>query len=232
MVAIVKLHQADFSKIGIGKLKDLSQGGKSAWLQYDNKDYYFQTPIMRGPFGASNFNKDDQGKIPKWSMQLSLDSDNPRTKEVAANLKKLEEVIITDCTKNPDRIKKKSATYKTAESLFSTIIQESGKPKQYPGTFRVKLPCDENNKFFFDTFNRDKMKLEDSDNSKIIDYFGRNSKVRLLLKAKVWWINGQFGCTWQVFQAEVFDTNLQDGSIEYSFKDDDEGEELPAEDSD
>ena len=235
MVAIVKLHQADVNKISYGNMKVLNQGGETTWLQYDGGDVYFQTPTMRSPFGASNFNKDEQGKIPKWTLQLSLDSDNSRTKAVEETLKKLTEKMINDCTKNPDWIKKPKATYKTAESLFSTMIQESSKPDQYPATFRVKLPCDENGKFFFDTYNREKTKIEDSDDSNIIDYFGRNSKVRFLLKPKFWCkLNNSFGCTWQVFQAEVFDNNLQGGSTQYSFQDDDDdrGEELLAEDSD
>ena len=199
MVAIVKLHQIDVDKISYGNMKVLSQGGETCWLQYNGSDQYFQTPVMRGPFGASLFNKDDIpiGKVPKWTLQLSLDTDNKRTKAINDKLEELTKKMINDCIDHPEWIKKtkNKVTYKTAESLFSTMIQESSKPEQYPATFRVKLPCDEDGRFFFDTYKRDKSKIEQvieespDDGTKynnLINYFGRNSRVRFLLKPKFW----------------------------------------------
>lgn len=231
---IVKLHKVeDVNKIGYGNARNTTTGGEIRYLQLDGKDTYFQIDTFRSPFGASNVNRDDPSKTATYTMNLSFDEDNKKSTVMKEVLKKLSEKIINDCVENPDWVpslgkKKSKPTYKTCEALFSQIILDPSDEK-YPQTFRIKLPCDDTGKFVFDVYDTNKNKIESTEEA--LKYMGRNCKVRFLVKPRLWCkIGNGFGCTFQVFQAEVRESSLSN-DIGYSFQDDDEGD-LLAEDSD
>ena len=227
MTSIMMIRPRDFeiSKMDYSEPKQLSNGGKAVYLNYDNKQLVVQTPQMSCPFGLNLF---DGGDYPKYSIDMSFRGmeDTPKLREFHDMISAIDEQMIEDAVKNSMAwFKKRKQSKEVVKALYSPLIKvsrdkETGEPDgKYPATFRVKLPY-RDDKFTFEAFDDKKDKIASEDVEK---WMGKGCQVRCLIRCTgLWFAGGKFGTTWRAEQVKV---NPPKGLAGYSFVDDSDDEE-------
>ena len=197
----------DISKIALGSIKTLDNGGKNVYISYADKPLYLQTPEMVAPFGLSKFENNDG--VCKYSIDMSF-KDQEKRKSVQKffeNMTQFNDLIINNAMENSMMwFKKKYTTTDVVSALFTPLIRfpktETGEINtKFAPTFRVSVPTKENN-FACDVYNN----AGELINLKDIDVKG--SHVTAIIKCMgVWLAGGKFGVTWKVFQLRIVQPN-------------------------
>lgn len=218
MDSIILPTAFDVSKVTLGAVKTLDNGGKTVYVSYDGKPMILQTPEMVAPFGLSKF-ETDKG-VPKYSIDLSF-KDREKRKGLQAfydNMLKLNDVMIQQGLENSmSWFRKKHNTTDVVEALFNPTIKF---PKdkmtgeitdKYPPTFKISLPVNKEGQFTCDVYNNNCELIDLKD----IDVKGAN--VTAIIRCMgVWLAGGKFGITWKVVQLRVVQSNVIKG---FAFKD-------------
>ena len=222
---MIRPRDFEISKMDYSEPKQLSNGGKAVYLNYDNKQLVVQTPQMSCPFGLNLF---DGGDYPKYSIDMSFRGmeDSPKLREFHDMISAIDEQMIEDAVKNSMAwFKKRKQSKEVVKALYSPLIKvsrdkETGEPDgKYPATFRVKLPY-RDDKFTFEAFDDKKDKIASEDVEK---WMGKGCQVRCLIRCTgLWFAGGKFGTTWRAEQVKV---NPPKGLAGYSFVDDSDDEE-------
>lgn len=227
MSSIMMIRPRDFeiTKMDYSEPKQLTNGGKAVYLNYDSKQLVVQTPQMSCPFGLNLY---DGGDYPKYSIDMSFRGmeDNPKLREFHDMIAAIDEQMIEDAVKNSMAwFKKRKQSKEVVKALYSPLVKvsrdkETGEPDgKYPPTFRVKLPYRDGN-FTFEAFDDKKEKIASDDVEK---WMGKGCQVRCLIRCTgLWFAGGKFGTTWRAEQVKV---NPPKGLAGYSFVDDSDDEE-------
>lgn len=224
-ITMIRPRQFEIGKMDYSEPKQLSNGGKAIYLNYDNKQLVVQTPLMSCPFGLNLF---DGGDYPKYSVDVSFrDMDNnDKLREFYDMMEAIDEQMVEDAVKNSMAwFKKRKQSKEVVKALYSPLVKlsrdrETGEPDgKYPPTFRIKLPHRDGN-FTFEAFDDKKEKIPSGDVEK---WLGKGAQVRCLIRCTgVWFAGGKFGTTWRAEQVKI---NPPKGLAGYSFVDDSDDEE-------
>ncbi len=232
MSSIMMIRPRDFeiTKMDYSEPKQLSNGGKAVYLNYDSKQLVVQTPQMSCPFGLNLY---DGGDYPKYSVDVSFRGmeDNAKLREFYDMIEAIDEQMIEDGVKNSMAwFKKRKQSKEVVKALYSPLIKlsrdrETGEPDgKYPPTFRIKLPYRDGN-FTFEAFDDKKDKIASEDIEK---WLGKGAQVRSLIRCTgLWFAGGKFGTTWRAEQVKI---NPPKGLAGYSFVDDSDDEDEEGED--
>ena len=213
----------DASKINYSELKSMGTTAKQMYVNYNTTERVaFTTPKMRIPFGINIF--EEEGKNPKYSLDLSLDGieTDPKIKAFHDAILSLEQKIMKDAKKNSLAwLKKKNVSDELIKTLFSSAIKYS-KDKdtgeintKYAPTFKGKLPYWEG-KMKTIVFDHNRSKLEGD----IVNNFTKGRSITSIVKCSgVWFSGGKFGMTWQFEQIKL---DKPSNLIGYAFRGDDE----------
>ena len=224
-ITMIRPREFDISKMDYSEPKQLSNGGKAVYLNYDSKQLVVQTPLMSCPFGLNLY---DGGDYPKYSVDVSFrDMDNnDKLREFYDMMEAIDEQMVEDAVKNSMAwFKKRKQSKEVVKALYSPLVKlsrdrETGEPDgKYPPTFRVKLPYRDGN-FTFEAFDDKKEKIPSADVEK---WLGKGAQVRCLIRCTgLWFAGGKFGTTWRAEQVKI---NPPKGLAGYSFVDDSDDEE-------
>ena len=222
---MIRPRDFEITKMDYSEPKQLTNGGKAVYLNYDSKQLVVQTPQMSCPFGLNLY---DGGDYPKYSIDMSFRGmeDNPKLREFHDMIAAIDEQMIEDAVKNSMAwFKKRKQSKEVVKALYSPLVKvsrdkETGEPDgKYPPTFRVKLPYRDGN-FTFEAFDDKKEKIASDDVEK---WMGKGCQVRCLIRCTgLWFAGGKFGTTWRAEQVKV---NPPKGLAGYSFVDDSDDEE-------
>ena len=202
-----------------------AKGGKSIYFYHGGKPLYFQTPVVRVPFGVTCWD-DTQ---PKYTLNLAMS--DPAFLE---KIKEIESRIIDEAFNDSQAwFKKKYANRDVVEELFTSCLRYS-KDKdtgeitdKYPPTMKLNMT------FMDDVFTCEGYKktvIKDQPNeiapltiTKDTIYKGANI-VAIVQCSGVWVIGNKFGCTFRLVQVMLLDDGSGGGGPRkisgFSFVDD------------
>lgn len=190
----------DVSKLNFGTVKNLENGGRMIYLNYDNGPFILQTPEMHVPFGMSTFASDAEA-APKYSIDLSFKNAATRAIEkkfmdVVATIDK--SVLETVFENSSAWLKKKFSSLEVIAALYTPSLKVPNSDK-YPQTFKVNIPS-KDGKFVTNAYDMDG---GDMDISRLINE-SKGSKITAIIQCSgIWIAGGKFGCSWRALQLRV-----------------------------
>jgi hypothetical protein len=196
----------DISKLSLGNVKTLDNGGKMVYVSYDNKPFIIQTPEMISQFGLSRWNSDNGAASDKYTMELSFKDKDSRSSlgNFFNMLGEIDKQLVKEGMENSQAwFKKKYSTTEVVEALYTPQVKhpkdkETGEiSDKYPPTFRLSLPT-RDGKFTCDVYDekRNKINLNDIELKK--------AKITGILQCSgIWLAGGKFGMSWRVLQLRV-----------------------------
>jgi hypothetical protein len=220
---VMLCKEFDVSKLSISDLKTLDFGGKIAYLQYDGKPFYLQTPQCFLPYGlGSLIPKDAMGnptdEPAKYSLDLSFKGmDSRKTLQTFYKLfEDIDKFMIEKGLENKVAwFKNKRASKEVVEALYKESIRHNidrdtgERNDKYPPTFKAKLPFSKYGTFNVEVYDSDKNKVT-SEEGKALDADGMNSAVvkgskaeAIIQPTSVWFAGGKFGISWKIVQLHV-----------------------------
>lgn len=215
----------DVSKMTVGNVKSLDNGGKIVYISHNEKPLIVQTPEMTVPFGMSRWNADGTGAgggVDKYTIELSF-----KDRETRPSLSKffdmmgtVDKFMLNSAIENSQAwFKKKYSTTEIVDALYTPCVKfpkdkATGEiTDKYPPTFRLSLPF-RNGAFAVETFDNDKNKIN------LLDVETKGSKITAIIQLSgVWLAGGKFGCSWKVLQMRVVPPSTIKG---FAFQDIDE----------
>lgn len=232
---IVPPSSFDATKLTFGDMKTLDSGGKIVDLSYDGRrSILTQTASMRLPYGLNVFDK--AGPV-SYSVDVSFGGleENPKVQAFHDMLTAFDEAVIEAAMKNSLAwLGKNPATMKAdtlrevvksnyTPSVKIALDRQTGKPKPYPPTLKIKLPQD-NGKFKTQFYDHDKQRIEDA---AVEDLLVRNAQCTFLIKCTgLWFAGGKFGASWKGEQVRM--ESVPNRMRGCAIMDDDEDESAPA----
>lgn len=155
-MSVIIPSQFDISKFSFNteiKAPSGKVGIKQAYSSYgvNNKNLAIQTPFMWAPFGISSIEDPVSGKIEKYSIQLSFDKDEERSKQAEKQalfnaFKHIDEYAKKVAFDNSVAFFGKKKTIEQLEGIYHPIVQYSTDKStgeiltQYAPRFKAKLP--------------------------------------------------------------------------------------------
>jgi len=225
--SIILAAAFDVSKMTVGNVKSLDNGGKIVYISHNEKPLIVQTPEMTVPFGMSRWNADGGGAggaggVDKYTIELSF-----KDRETRPSLGKffdmmgtVDKFMLNSAIENSQAwFKKKYSTTEIVDALYTPCVKfpkdkATGEiTDKYPPTFRLSLPF-RNGAFAVETFDNDKNKIN------LLDVETKGSKITAIIQLSgVWLAGGKFGCSWKVLQMRVVPPSTIKG---FAFQDIDE----------
>ena len=227
------------SNVVFSELKKMGKGG--AMMSYVNykvdgksQKLVIQTPKMFAPFGASTFKQDGKpDQMPKYDVQLSLDTKDKKIKALKEFLEGLDELVCKHAASNKEWLKqlayknkKKKTVDEVAEDLEDnkyTPIFKAPRDEKYPGTFKAKVPVDwKTQQPAVQLYGRNKQKLELTFDN-IEQLLPKLLEIKALVQiSHVWFVSGKFGIVVKMLQGLTFQKESLSG---LSLLDDSDAEE-------
>lgn len=217
----------DVSKMTVGNVKSLDNGGKIVYISHSEKPLIVQTPEMTVPFGMSRWNADGAssagaGGFDKYTIELSFKDreTRPSLSKFFDMMSAVDKYMLNNAIDNSQAwFKKKYSTTEIVDALYTPCVKfpkdkATGEiTDKYPPTFRLSLPF-RNGAFAVETFDNDKNKIN------LLDVETKGSKVTAIIQLSgVWLAGGKFGCSWKVLQMRVVPPSTIKG---FAFQDIDE----------
>ena len=224
----VQVPNLKFSKVYQNK-----SGGKSIYINYLGDRLTLQTPLMRTPFGVSDWSnaEGNEGQPKKYDLNLSFVGmdDNARIKVFLDKMLELEEFVLDAAhngSKEADPVKKwfpKTYTKEVLREFFTPIVR-FGKDKngqEMPPTMKFKIPYDAaTDAFTLESYDLEGTIVEFKD---IKDKL-RGGKAQLVAELTgIWFVGNKFGCMWKVMMGR-FDA-IANRERKVAFVQDDDEEE-------
>ena len=244
---VTSVESLTTSNVVFSELKKTKNGSNMSFVNYkkDGKSQrlIIQIPKMFAPFGASTFKKDELpvGQIPKYDVQLSLDTKDKKVKKLSVFLKALDKMACLHAAKNKDWLKqlayknkKNRPSSEVAEDLednkYTNIVRESSNEK-YPDMFKVKIPIDWNTSLpAVQVFSQDKTKMEITFDN-IEQVIPKLTELKGLIQiSHVWFVSGKFGIVVKILQALTYQKDTLNGLTLMDDSDDEEEEQDEEED--
>jgi hypothetical protein len=234
------------SNVVFSELKKMGKGGSMmSFVNYNidgkSQKLIIQTPKMFAPFGASTFKQDGKpDQMPKYDVQMSLDTKDKRIKALKEFLESLDELVCKHAASNKNWLKtlayknkKKKSKDEVAEDLEDnkyTSIYKEPRDEKYPGTFKAKIPIDyKTQKPATQLYSKNKQKLELTFDN-IEQLLPKLSEIKGLIQiSHVWFVSGKFGVVIKMLQALTYPKESLSGLSLLDDSDDEESEEEESE---
>lgn len=193
----------DISSITYKHPKDLPNGGKKVYMDFENSPIIIQTPKLFCPFGL----KDWKGNH-SYTLDLSFKGmeTDPKILEFYDKLTELDEKIIEDCQGNGMAwLKKPIENRDEAEMVYTRQIRvakdKNGEVDlRFPNTIKLNVPYRDG--YFipdvYDSASREQIDLHDRD----VDTKGAMI-IAIIQCTGVWTAGGKCGLGWKVMQMIV-----------------------------
>jgi len=214
----------DFQPSGVtfDEPKPFGKGGKQVRLRADNKMIQLTTPLMT-TWGANRIEDETTGVV-KYNMSLQFPQEgseysNDSIQEFFGKMRDFQEMVIDAAEKNSTKWFGKKKSREVIEDNFSAMLKypkvkgPDGKPTEEPDmsrppTMRLKIPYWEG-KFNLELYDTEgnlvfsPQTVVDDDNT-FESYIPKLSKVACGIRCNgIWFVNGNFGITWQFVQGIV-----------------------------
>ena len=176
------------SNVNFSKLRKNKMGGKAVYLSTTgNNKLYLQLPYMRAPFGLSSYT-DEATKKTSYSLDLSLDKNDPKTVELEEKLTALDDYILNTVAANSEEwLGKKYGMAVMKEALYKPMVRP-GKG-EYASTIKLKILTDREGGFIPEAYNTRRDKVE-------LDAIEKGQKVMAIVDInQIWFIDNKFGVT-------------------------------------
>ena len=209
---IVPPASFDVTKLTFGDMKTLDSGAKLVDLSYDGRrNLLTQTASMSLPYGLNVFDK--AGPV-SYSVDVSFRGleENPKVQAFYDMLAAFDAAAIEAAVKNSLAwLGKNPATTKPemlreivkdnyTPSIKIAIDRQTGKPKPYPPTLKIKLQ-QENGNFKTQFYDANKQRIE---NASVEELLVRGAQGTFLIKCTgLWFAGGKFGASWKGEQARM-----------------------------
>lgn len=221
---IIRPVEFEQDRIKLGGTRDMGNGGKTVYINYQGEPLRIQTPLMSMPFGLSAWPRSEDGKEDvqpqKYSLELSFkDLDkNEKVKAFYKMLCDMDQRILEEGWKNSEAwFKKQHKSLDVTEAVYKRMLKIRAK-NDYPPIFKANVPMKEG-RISCDVFDGTKQTIDP------LKVNLRNAQVMAILQCSgVWLAGGNFGCSWKVLQMFVVPSK---GAIEgFAFSLEQEEEEL------
>ena len=190
------------SALRFGAVERNRKGGKQVNLYNGTpgaaSQIMIQTPPCHLPFGISDYNNKDTGKVESYQMSMSFrgaDTD-ARVATFQAKMAALDNLIMETAATNSEAWFGKKLSRDALEMMYRPLIKPSNDDR-YASTLNTKIPV---------SGGEPQVVLFDVDNNPIsVDAVPKGAVVRAILKVgNLWFIaGGMFGVTLYVTQARV-----------------------------
>lgn len=178
----------DSSAVCFSKIRKNKMGGKAVYLNgAGNSKVYLQMPYMRAPYGLGSYT-DENTKKTTYSLDLSLDTNDPSAAMVLDKMQALDELVVNTVAKNSEEwLGKKYNLAVMKEALYKPIVRPS--KGDYPATMKLKVLVDRNGAFIPEAYNS---RREDVS----VDSIEKGQKVMTIIDiSQIWFIDNKFGVT-------------------------------------
>ena len=216
----------DASLIQFDSVKQNSMGGKIVYLSYNGqKKINMQTPEMNCPFGLSIFH-DDKSNTDKYSLDASFKGmdENEKVKMFHDKLSDFDNLLIETAVKNSKDWLGKKMSKEVVSELYRPMVKLAKDPEKYSPTIKYKIRSGKDEKLQVEAYDSTKNKMD-------IKNLVSGSKVQSIIEcASVWFVNKQFGVSWNLVQCKVGKSDKVAG---YSFvaEDDDSDDDASEEEA-
>ncbi len=189
-----------------------------------------QTPKMLQIFDLNEHSQDNGETKYSFCLTFRGSDEDPKVAKFQKMVEDIDEFNINYATENSKELFGKQTKREIVEEFHKPMVKFSNKKnsegEDYPPTLKVKLPF-KNGKPKFNIFdkNRKPMNLHDIDEDCVnLSMFSQNTKMQCILEySGMWVVAKQFGSSWNLIQAKVFqEENLENCAILDS---DDEGDD-------
>tara|TARA_Y100000816_G_scaffold223141_1_gene168093 strand:+ start:1031 stop:1975 length:945 start_codon:yes stop_codon:yes gene_type:complete len=193
------------------KPKVNSVGGKSIGIlnSQTRRSLMVKTPLMLN-WGVNVFENANGSNSYSFSLQFPRDEfSNESTNSFLSMLKDMEDKIKTSASENSKEWFGKNQPKEVIEAFWNPILKypkgEDGEPDlSRSPTIKVKLPTWDGEYRFelFDTVNT--MLIPNSDEKTPEEFIQKGSNIACILQCGgLWFANGNFGCSWKLYQGVV-----------------------------
>ena len=178
----------DSSAVCFSKIRKNKMGGKAVYLNgAGNSKMYLQLPYMRAPYGLGSYT-DENTKKTTYSLDLSLDPNDPSAAMVLDKMQALDELVVNTVAKNSEEwLGKKYNLAVMKEALYKPIVRPS--KGDYPATMKLKVLVDRNGGFIPEAYNSRRENVS-------VDSIEKGQKVMTIIDiSQIWFIDNKFGVT-------------------------------------
>lgn len=216
----------DFSPnaVNFSKLRRNKMGGKAVYLSGGgNSKLYVQLPFLKAPYGLGSYT-DEATKKTSYSLDLSLDPNDPVAAELEAKLKAFDDLVLKTVEANsPEWLGKKYNKSVLQEALYKPLVRP-GKG-EWPATFKLKVQTNPSTGSFVPesySMQREAVPLDSLD---------KGQRVMAIVDInQIWFIDNKFGvsvrlqqCLFEpskklpsfAFQGIVADADEEEEEVEY-----------------
>ena len=190
-VMIRPIDQFDANSVAFSNINKNEKGGKAVYLSLPGKQkLLFQLPVMRAPFGLSNYVDKTSGKS---SYSLSLDLANHP--EIAAQFRAFDDKVVDFAVANSDALLGKRYTREVIrEALYKSPLRKD-KDGKYADTLYLKVMTTRDEKSFaVEAYESNKKPTDLSSLDK-----GRYV-VTIFVVSQVWVVDNKFGVSVRLMQ--------------------------------
>lgn len=202
----------DVSKITFSAPKQLDNGGRSIFINYNNRNLIVQTPMMSLPFGISVW-PGERGLPDKHTLQMSFAGrdTNQGIQDFYDMLERISDHVIDNALENSNAwFKKKYPSRDVVADMFTTSIRYSKdkdtgeQSTMYPPNFKLNLPFVDG-AFRFPVYGGDREPID------LLDILrspkrGKGARVSAIIHLQSIWsvgLNKSFGVTWKICQLRM-----------------------------
>lgn len=214
--SVIMYKRFDASKMTCGTVNKNRAGGNQVPLLYNEKrgSIMIQTPVMRAPFGLSEFMPDNGTGEAKYSIDVSFSGyqEDAKIAKFMQVVKAVDEHMVTMGVEHSVEWFGKKMSREVVEELYRPLIKESKQPEKYAPTCKCKIRSIHK----VDAFTKEREPFSVAD-------LQPGSSIKMILEfAPIWFVNKQFGVTLNILQLEF--TEAPAGKLDgFSFvMDDDE----------
>jgi len=186
----------DFSTdaVNFSKLRKNKMGGKAVYLSGSgNSKLYIQLPFLRAPYGLGSYT-DDATKKTSYSIDLSLDPNDPVSAELEDTLKVFDELVLSTVEANsPEWLGKKYTKSVLQEALYKPLVRP-GKG-EWPATFKLKVQTNQTNGSFVpESYNMQREPVP-------LDSLEKGQRIMAIVDiSQIWFIDNKFGVSVRLLQ--------------------------------
>lgn len=183
--------------VNFSKLRKNRMGGKAVYLSSNgNNKLYIQFPFMKAPYGLSSYT-DENTKKTSYSLDLSLDPNEPVTAELEKKLLKIDDMVLKNVEANSQEwLGKKYTKSVLQEALYKPLVRP-GKG-EWPATIKLKVSVDsKTGAFTSEAYNMRRETLP-------LDSIEKGQRVMAIIDLnQIWFIDNKFGVSARLVQCLV-----------------------------
>jgi hypothetical protein len=183
----------DFSPeaVTFSKLRKNKMGGKAVYLSCGgNSKLYIQLPFLKAPYGLGSYT-DEATKKTSYSLDLSLDPNDPVAFQLEAKLKAFDELVLKTVEANsPEWLGKKYTKSVLQEALYKPLVRP-GK-EDWPATFKLKVQTKTNTNTVNGSFVPESYNMQRE--AVPLDSLEKGQRVMAIVDInQIWFIDNKFG---------------------------------------